>query len=140
MRRLLLAPWALLLALPVVGRADDAADMKALIEKAMKAPGGADNLAKQQAATFNMKGQVHVQGLDIEFKGEISHQYPEKLRVVIEGEVMGTAFKVIQVVNGDKGWINDPQGSREMSKAELAEAREGVNANSVARLVVLRDK
>ncbi len=140
MRRLLFAPCALLLALPVVGRADDAADMKALIEKAMKAHGGADNLAKQQAATFNMKGQVHVQGLDIEFKGEISHQYPEKLRVVIEGEVMGTAFKVIQVVNGDKGWINDPQGSREMSKAELAEAREGVNANSVARLVVLRDK
>ena len=143
MRRLLI-PCALVLALAALGRADDAADAKAVVEKAIKARGGADNLAKYKADVLKIKGAVHVAGLDIDFTGEISFQQPDKSRTVIEGTVMGTNFKSTRVVNGDKGWIDDLLGAarqqRDMSKEELAEERESQNANSIARLAVLTDK
>ena len=139
MRRLLI-PCALVLALAALGRADDAADAKAVVEKAVKARGGSDNLAKYKADVLKIKGAVHVSGLDIDFTGEISFQQPDKSRTVIEGTVMGTNFKSTRVVNGDKGWIDDLQGARDMSKEELAEERESQNANSIARLAVLTDK
>ena len=143
MRRLLI-PCALVLALAALGRADDAADAKAVVEKAIKARGGADNLAKYKADVLKVKGAVHVSGLDIDFTGEISFQQPDKSRTVIEGTVMGTNFKSTRVVNGDKGWIDDLLGAarqqRDMSKEELAEERESQNANSIARLAVLTDK
>lgn len=143
MRRLLI-PCALVLALAALGRADDAADAKAVVEKAVKARGGADNLAKYKADVLKIKGAVHVSGLDIDFTGEISFQQPDKSRAVIEGTVMGTNFKSTRVVNGDKGWIDDLLGAarqqRDMSKEELAEERESQNANSIARLAVLTDK
>ena len=143
MRRLLM-PCALVLALAALGRADDAADAKVVVEKAVKARGGADNLAKYKADVLKIKGAVHVSGLDIDFTGEISFQQPDKSRAVIEGTVMGTNFKSTRVVNGDKGWIDDllgaTQSMRDMSKEELAEERESQNANSIARLAVLTDK
>ena len=143
MRRLLI-PCALVLALAALGRADDDADAKAVVEKAVKARGGADNLAKYKADVLKIKGAVHVSGLDIDFAGEISFQQPDKSRAVIEGTVMGTNFKSTRVVNGDKGWIDDllgaTQSMRDMSKEELAEERESQNANSIARLAVLTDK
>ena len=119
MRRLLI-PCALVLALAALGRADDDADAKAVVEKAVKARGGADNLAKYKADVLKIKGAVHVSGLDIDFTGEISFQQPDKSRAVIEGTVMGTNFKSTRVVNGDKGWIDDllgaTQSMRDMSK------------------------
>lgn len=143
MRRLLI-PCALVLALAALGRADDAADAKAVVEKAIQARGGADNLAKYKADVLKVKGAVHVSGLDIDFTGEISFQQPDKSRTVIEGTVMGTNFKSTRVVNGDKGWIDDLLGAarqqRDMSKEELAEERESQNANSIIRLAVLTDK
>ena len=143
MRRLLI-PCALVRALAALGRADDDADAKAVVEKAVKARGGADNLAKYKADVLKIKGAVHVSGLDIDFTGEISFQQPDKSRAVIEGTVMGTNFKSTRVVNGDKGWIDDllgaTQSMRDMSKEELAEERESQNANSMARLAVLTDK
>src|SRR2546428_402188 len=105
MQRLLFVPCALILALPAAGRADDAADMKALVEKAIQAHGGADNLAKQKAVVVKMKGKFHgLPGAVIDYTSETSSQQPAKLRTVVEGDVMGTTFKVVQIVNGDKGW------------------------------------
>jgi len=143
MRRLLM-PCALVLALAALGRADDAANAKAVVEKAIQARGGADNLAKYKADVLKVKGAVHVSGLDIDFTGEISFQQPDKSRTVIEGTVMGTNFKSTRVVNGDKGWVDDllgaTQSMRNMSKEELAEERESQNLNSIARLAVLTGK
>jgi hypothetical protein len=142
MQRLLFVPCALILALPAAGRGDDAADMKALVEKAIQAHGGADNLAKQKAVVVKMKGKFHgLPGAVIDYTSETSSQPPGKMRAVVEGDVMGTTFKVVQIVNGDKGWTDSTfEGNREMSKAEFTEARETLHAYVVARLVVLTDK
>jgi hypothetical protein len=140
MQRFLFVPCALVLALPAAGRADDAADMKALIEKAIKAHGGADNLTKQKTAVVKIKGKFYGLGEGIDFSGEISHQDPDKTRNVTDVTVMGTDFKIVQVINGDKGWVDDPQGKREMTKEELSEAVEAQHASGITRLVVLANK
>jgi hypothetical protein len=142
MRRLLLVPCALILTLPAVGRTDDAADMKALVEKAAKAHGGADNLAKHKAVIIKMKGKFHgLPGAVIDYTSETSAQHPDKLRAAVEGDVMGTTFKVVQIVNGDKGWMDSTfEGARDMKKEEHIEAREAMHAQAVARLAVLADK
>ncbi len=43
-------------------RADDAADAKAVVEKAIKAMGGAEKLDQTKAFTSKMKGKVFVMG------------------------------------------------------------------------------
>jgi outer membrane lipoprotein-sorting protein len=140
MRRLLFVPCALALALPALGRADDAADAKALIDKAVKAHGGADALAKQKAAVTKMKGKFYGLGEAIDYTSQTSSQTPDKMRTDINASFMGTDIKVVQVVNGDKGWLEDPQGKREMSKEELEEVRNAQNAQQIARLGVLSEK
>jgi hypothetical protein len=140
MQRFLFVPCALVLVLPAAGRGDDAADMKALLEKAIKAHGGADNLAKQKAVVVKIKGKFYGLGEAIDYSGEISQQGLDKIRTVTDVNVMGTDFKIVRVLNGDKGWIDDPQGKREMTKEEHTEAIEAQHASAVSRLWVLTGK
>ena len=120
--------------------ADDK-EVRDTLEKAIKAHGGADKLNKHLASTGNMKGKVHVMETTFEFTGEIASQAPDKLKVTIEFEAGGMAFKVIQVFNKDKGWASLNNTVMEMDKDQLAEAREELHASEVTnRLTPLLDK
>jgi outer membrane lipoprotein-sorting protein len=121
-------------------RADDDADMKALIAKAIKAHGGADNLAKYKAGTLKTKGKFHGMGAAVDYTGTINFQSPDRLRVEIEAEVMGQNFKFVQVINGDKGWIVLLDKVTPMSKEMIAEAHEQMSASAVTRLLPLTGK
>jgi outer membrane lipoprotein-sorting protein len=140
MPRLLYVSCAVLLALTPAGRADEAADARAVVDKAIKAHGGADNLNKHKAAVFKIKGKFYGLGEGIDFTGDISYQEPDKIKSIIQVNVMGTDFKVTNIVNGDKGWVDDPQGKRDMTKEELTEAQEALNHNAIAQLGVLTSK
>jgi hypothetical protein len=120
-------------------RADDPpADLKAVIDKAIQATGGAERLAKHKASTWKGKGTVFGLGQPIKFTGEWWIQPPLQARSVIEFDVNGTKGTRVQVVNGDKGWIAD-MGTREMRAAELLEARDGLYASWVGLLAPLQD-
>jgi hypothetical protein len=121
-------------------RADDDADLKAVIAKAIKAHGGADNLAKYKAVTLKTNGKFYGMGAAIDYAGAVSSQLPDRLRVEIEFEAMGQNFKVVRVVNGAKGWTALNDTVTPMSKEVVAEAREQLYAGSVARLFPLTGK
>src|SRR5260370_18135650 len=62
-------------------------------------------------------------------------------RVAMEGKVNDQTFRMVRVVNGDKGWIKLNDGeTKEMSKEQLAEEREELYGKAVAALVPLKDK
>ena len=123
------------------GQADDRAALRKVVEKAIKAHGGADKLAKFKAATYTTKGKFYGMSAEgIDYTGEFSIQEPDKIRQEISGDVMGTAFKFVRVVNGDKGWTQLMDQTTAMDKDALAEAKEELYAGQVARLVVLRGK
>jgi hypothetical protein len=134
-----LLAFGLILAAPVAAWADDSADARAIVNKAMEAQGG-DKLAKFKAVTTKMKGTVHVMGLDIAFTGEIATQGDEHLKLDIEAEAGGQKFRIINVINGDKGWTRMGETTSELDKEKLAEAKESTHKGWVATLVPLKDK
>ncbi len=126
------AGWVAVVLAGGAARADEA-EAKAIIDKGIKAFGGADVINKFPAATSQAKGKFYGMGEGIDYTSETQVQAPDKYRT----EVTAGDFKFIQVVKGDKGWISAGGMVKEMDKEELAEAQEGLYAGTVARLVPL---
>jgi hypothetical protein len=127
------------MAVPFSARADDAADARALVDKAVKAQGGAE-LAKFSAITVRMKGTVQVMGQAVAFTGEAIGSGPDRQKVDLEVEAGGQKFRVVHVLNGNKGWTRVGDETKALDKDELAEAKEQAHAGWVATLVPLKDK
>ena len=121
-------------------RADDAAEVKAVLDKAIAAHGGADHLAKDKAVTMQIKGKVYAVGDGVDFSGDIASQLPDRMRFEMSLTVMGTNLKIKTVVKGDKGWVALNDTVTEMSKEQVAGPREQMHVAAVTRLVALRDK
>ncbi len=108
--------------------ADDAASTKAIIDKAIKASGGAEKLAKYKAMTWNEKGMYFGMGEGVPYTGKYSVQWPDKFRMEIEG-----VFTI--ALNGDKGYMN----GEEMEKEQLEEQKENHYSGWVNTLLPLSD-
>jgi hypothetical protein len=122
-------------------RADDQKDLNDLVEKAVKAHGGADNLAKTKA--FVMKGKGKFYGLNddgIPYTGVWSIQEPDRMRVEIEGEFMGQKFKVVTATDKDKGWTMMENNVQDAGKEQVAETKDQLHAGRLTHLVGLNDK
>jgi hypothetical protein len=128
----------LLLLLTGGSRAQD--ETKAIIEKAIKAHGGAEKLSKEKASQAKSKGTLDVAGMTINFTEETSTQ-TGRLKSVLHLEVGGQNVKVTTVYNGQKGWISDPLGNTtELEGKLLDEMKEAVYQTRLARFVSLKDK
>jgi hypothetical protein len=138
LRGLLGSTLVLTVALPLP--ADDADAAKAIIDKAVKASGSEEKLTKLRSATIKIKGTVHHLDMDIPFTGEITTQGPDQSRVVIQAKINAQNFTITEILNRDKGWKKDDNGTQEMTADELKEAQEGANESWVATLVPLKDK
>src|SRR5262245_28660223 len=99
---------------------DDAA-MRKLIAKAIEAQGGEAKLTKFNASYRKGSGKFYGMGEGVPINLELTLQGAQQQRFFIE--VMN--FKVLRIVNGDKGWtkLNNEKAAA-MSKEELAEERE----------------
>src|SRR5258708_34985619 len=83
-------------------KADDQADVKAVIDKAIKAH-GADKLAKLKALNMKMKGKFYGMGESIDYTGEWNVQAPDKSRNEIVGEAKGMKFTFNPIFYCEKG-------------------------------------
>src|SRR4051794_38253509 len=119
-------------------RAED--DARAVVEKAIKAHGGADKLSRYKAGTTKGKGKVNSPVGELEFTQEVSYMLPDKLKEVAEFEVMGNKIKTVAIVNGDKTTL-EVNGQEMALPDELKEKiAEGTKRMQIGRLVPLRDK
>ena len=108
--------------------ADDAADAKAVVDKAIKAMGGSDKLAKTPATTFKCKATVDDDGKkEAEFSGTWSIQLPDKYRAELEVSHDGKTETVTLVINGDKGWAHE--ASRNKTEEAPADALNVIKAD-----------
>ncbi len=138
MRRVVCLAVAVALAAAGAARAEQKSDAKAVVEKAIKATGGEDNLAKLKSFTFKMKGKWYGMGDGIDYTGEAAVQLPDKSRVTIESDVGGNKFAFIQVSNGDKLWTKIGDDSKAVEdKDQIKEAKEDRYADQVASLLPL---
>jgi hypothetical protein len=132
---------SLVLCLPVpAARADDQAQVKALLDKAIRAAGGEEGLAKLKSVTWKGKGTLHGKE-DSPFTTEVSAEWPSRIRVVFESKEDGKVSKDIQVINGDKGWTKtDDEETMELDEGTVKEMKEWLYTSWVTTLVPLRDR
>jgi outer membrane lipoprotein-sorting protein len=116
----------------VAGVAWSGDDARAVIDNAIKAMGGAKNLAKFKAMTFSEKGTYYGMGEGLPYTGKYALQWPNQFRMEIAG-VFTT------VLNGDKGWVKSPKETREMTEQERKVYQVERRAGWVSSLVPLQD-
>src|SRR5258707_6399089 len=102
----------LLLGAVPLSRAEEPSAAHAVIDKAIKAVGGEEKLAKFKAQTWKETGTYHGTGTPLPYKSNLAVQWPAQFRMEIEG------FFTI-VLNGDKGWIKQGEDTQEMTKDQL---------------------
>lgn len=115
-------------------RADDAA---AVVKKAIAAHGGAEALNKYTAGSYKIKGDMTVQGTDLDFTGDILYQLPAKFRMTIDANLGGQKLTVVQVTNGKKHKTTLNGMEQKMSAAEKAELDQAAMMQEVSQLTPL---
>jgi hypothetical protein len=109
--------------------ADDAA-ARSVIEKALKAHGG--DLA-EGVIVVKSKGTVFAGGQEIAYSGTTFYSHP-KQRVELTFEAGGMSMSLVSVFTGEQGWVKLGQMLVEMTKDQVAEAREQMYAGRVGQL------
>jgi hypothetical protein len=121
-------------------RADEQADVKAVIAKGIKALGGEAKISKQKALTMKFKGKVYVEGNTYDYTAEMAAQLPAQAKATISMEINGMAVTVVTVINKDKGWFKINNDTMALDKDRLAEEKENIYARTLTSLVMLKDK
>lgn len=120
-------------------QADDAA-ARALVDKGIQALGGEAKLAKFPAVTAKLKGTFHGLGQAMAFTGDVAQHGPDRQRFAIDLDMDGQKFRLVGVLNGDKGWLKFGDDTEELDKDELAQAQDDAYSDWVATLLPLKDK
>jgi hypothetical protein len=132
---------SVVLALPGLATADDAKDVQAILDKAIKALGGEEKLAAVKAATWKSKGKVSFGGNDGDFTSQATLQSLDRFRQEFEGDFNSNKVKAVVVLNGDKGWRQFADMTVELDKDALANQKRVVYLAMVpTTLVPLKGK
>jgi hypothetical protein len=137
MRTYLLHLLVLSLFLSLAGRAGAQGEAKAIIEKALKAHGGADKIAKLKAAQVAAKGTIDVNGMNLEFTAESYAQLPNQFKSVMKLKAGGMDFTQVQSMNRDKIVITLNGMEVPLTDKTRDEIKETVYAERVANLIPL---
>jgi hypothetical protein len=143
MRKITLLTLTTCLCLPMLVRADEAEEAKKILDKAIKAMGGADKLTKLPAVSWKGKGMVQVEGLKIDLTDEWSAQGDRLFRWRVEVTMDGQSESGVLVINKDKGWVKGDNSDkvRDMPKDDLRMLQNEFRViRLVERLVPLKDK
>jgi len=100
-------------------RADEQADATAVVDKALKAIGGADKVAKFKSGTWKGKATAQEGGKEVVLISEGTWHGTDKLRIEAEITGGGQTEKVLAVINGDKGWLKARDMVRDAPDGEL---------------------
>jgi hypothetical protein len=141
MRKLWCGTLAVCVLMTATARADVEAELKGLVDKAIKVMGGAAKVKKLAAVGFKGKVSVDVNGQTANITFEGSMQGLDQARVDATMEFMGVSRTVLMVVNGDKGWAKDGDTVRDAPKEAMPMVKGLLHALRMAQQVVpLKDK
>lgn len=124
-----------LLAIVVVANlhADEQADLRAIIARAVEVHGGEAKLTKLPAETWKESGVYHGGDNPFPYNGTISVHYPNRMKLEIDNVYTSA-------VDGDKGWVDVGGNVNDYPKEFLDEQKEVMYADWLATLVPLKGK
>jgi hypothetical protein len=121
-------------------RADEG-DTKAILDKAMKALGGEEKLAKAKALSWKSKGTVSVNGEDNEITIQVTSQGLDQYRSEFQGTFGGNEVKGVTVLNGNKGWRKFGENDMEMDDDAIANEKRNIYIQAIpAMLIHVKEK
>jgi hypothetical protein len=115
----------------------DGENAKAVIDKAIKAQGGAEKLSQFKAGRFKARGTLTMRGQELPLTLETVYQLPDKYKTVMQFDVQGNKIVVTQVLDGDKGWMSGPGKTLDLEGKLLNAFKEEFYAANVEMLVPL---
>jgi hypothetical protein len=130
------------LATMTLAQADEKAEARALVEKAIKAMGGKEKLAVDKGIMFKAKGKFYGMGGDgIDYTSDFTIQPPDMMRFRMEFDAGGTKINFARVFDGKKFWQKVNDMVTELGKDEVTEQKEDMHNGRVEALVpLLEDK
>jgi hypothetical protein len=123
----------LALALPVL-RADEA---RAVVEKAIKAHGGEDKLARLTTVRTRTKGTLVVNGTPATFTAQTWRRLPDRSKTVLELEINDAKLGIVVVHDGKKAWSSLEGQTEELKDERLAEQQARTHQYHVQGLLPL---
>jgi hypothetical protein len=124
-----------------LAKADDQAECKPILEKAIKAMGGAAKLDKLKAGTWKAKTTGNDNGKEISILSEGTWQGRDQIKMDAHLEAGGMARKATLVFNSDSGWIKHEDKADEAPKELLQFMKNFAFALRIPQLLTqLQDK
>lgn len=123
-----------------VAFADDMA--QAIVEKAIQAQGGEAKVAKLRMMRIKAEGTAAlVPGQpDLSFTLEDTWQMPGRYKTSFTFQIGGKKFTQIQVIDGDKGWMQMNGQAQDLPQEAVAEMKEQKYAEDLDRFAFLKER
>jgi outer membrane lipoprotein-sorting protein len=106
-QKLTIVALGFVLAFVSSARADDQAEVKAILESAAKALGGADKALKLSDISLKGKTTISEGGTDVAISFDLSSQNYDRMRMEMTALVMGMTKRATLVLNADNAWARD---------------------------------
>jgi hypothetical protein len=126
----------LVLGLGRLALADDDQDAKAVVDKAVKALGGAQKLGAVKAFAWKAKGKHKINDNDGGFTSKVTLQGIDHFRQEFDGDFGGNQVKGVIVLDGDKGWRKFGENSGKLEDDALANQKRNVYLQAVPAMVL----
>lgn len=110
---------------------------RALLDRAVKAQGGAETLARYRAATWKGQGVLHTGGAPLAYRVAGARQGPDRLAVTVRTLDKDPVYRRALVLDRTRGWLKLDGRRHPLSEDELAEEKERAYASWVATLAPL---
>ena len=101
-------------------------DAKAVIDKAVKAVGGAAKLDAAKAFSWKAKGKININDNDGDFTSKVTTMGLDHFRQEFEGDFGGNPVKGTIVLDGDKGWRKFGEQKNKLEDDMLANQKQAV--------------
>jgi hypothetical protein len=116
-----------------------AGEADAIIDKAAKAHGGAENLSKERAVRSRGTGTLEIMGLTLNFTQENvagGGKFKESMTI----SFMGNESLVVTVFDGTNAWVKSPMEVKALDGKLLDEIKEAAYMARLGRLAFIKDK
>jgi hypothetical protein len=121
--------------------AGDAAETRQILDKAIKAAGGAAKVAKLRNVTWKGTANIEEGGMQATITHEGSSQGWDKYRVDLTAQIGGRNEAILMVLNGDKAWASKDGKVKEAPAKEIGVVRDFFYAWRVVQMLpALKDK
>lgn len=132
---------AAVLFIPLSAPAAEADDARAIVEKAIKAQGGPEKVAKLRTMRLKAEGKVTlIPDKPFPFVIEDVWRMPDRYKTTSTVTINGKDVTQTQTITGDTGWMKLGDQVQDIPKEALAEMKEQKWAEDLDRLGFLNDK